>query len=185
MQKSNPSQASAASWQVSGKRGQPLQGCWRLRSVDRLPDGLWPASRTSLSSQQPRPLWSAGTIWSQPWVSSPWGRQEEETQAGLGRREGVGREAEENLRLPSQGGCLPHSWGQSRLGVTRRGKTVMGAGTMSEGEGMGTQGWRQLGDGRKRPMKVFRESDHVVLRRKHVYEEVESHTKTLEFFISQ
>lgn len=97
----------------------------------------------------------------------------------------MGREAEENLRLPSQGGCLPHSWGQSRLGVTRRGQTVMGAGTMSEGEGMGTQGWRQLGDGRKRPMKVFRESDHVVLRRKHVYEEVESHTKTLEFFISQ
>lgn len=42
-----------------------------------------------------------------------------------------------------------------------------------------------MGDGRKRPMKVFREGDHVVLRRKHVYEEVESHTKTLEFFISQ
>lgn len=46
----------------------------------------------------------------------------------LGEGEEVGREAEENSRPPSQGVCLPHSQGQPKLGVTRRGRQSWGLG---------------------------------------------------------
>lgn len=170
MRKSNPSQASAASWQASEKRGQPLKGCWRLRSVDRVADGPWPASHTSLASQQPRPLWSAGTIWSQPWVSSPWERQGEETQADLGGGEGVGREAEKNSRPPPQGGCLPHSLGQPGLGMMRRGRQSWGQGPSATEKGWEPKDGDNWVVGRKKSMKAIvalcSGNLHVILRSK-------------------